>query len=165
MKITLDQFDEKIIQTLLTDGRTSNSDLAKAIGLSPTPCWNRVKRLTEAGVILGYQAVIDWAKLGKADAAIIQVALSDHSLEYLNDFCSSLLDRDEVTDVSIVTGEHDVEISVVVDGTNGLDSFLRSHIYSEKRTRSVRTRFVIRRFSLHVRKKGVLLRGRRMPKE
>jgi Lrp/AsnC family leucine-responsive transcriptional regulator len=162
MEVSLDKFDEKIIQTLLADGRVSNSELAKIVGLSATPCWNRVKRLTEAGVILGYRATIDWAKLGKADTAIVQVALSDHSLKCLNEFCSNLLDREEVTDVSIVTGDHDVEISVVVDGTSGLDAFLRGHVYIDKRISSVRTRFVIRRFLPNSRSRRIGTRGRQI---
>ncbi len=146
MEFALDRFDREIIQILLTDGRISNADLAARIGLSATPCWNRLKRLTENGVILGYRAIIDWAKLGRADSAIVQVALSDHSLERLDAFCNTLIQQECVTDIAIVTGEHDVEISVAVNGTAGLDAFLRSHVYSDGRIRSVRTRFVIKRF-------------------
>ncbi len=86
-------------------------------------------------------------QLGKPDSAIVKIALSDHSLESLDDFCTALLQEECVTSIEIVTGEHDIEVALVVDGTRGLDGFLRDHVYSNDRVQSVRTKFIIRRFT------------------
>jgi Lrp/AsnC family leucine-responsive transcriptional regulator len=147
MKKEIDLFDERMIKVLVADGRISNTDLAERVGLSATPCWNRLKRLTDSGVIQGYRAVINWAKLGRADTAVLQIEFSDHSIDAVNGFCSRLILHDWVLSAQVVTGEHDIEITVVVDGTSGLDNFLRTYIYSDSRVKSVHTRFIIRSYS------------------
>ena len=83
----IDQFDHKIIEALVADGRMSITDLARKVGLSNTPCQVRLKRLIEDGYILGFRAIVDVRKLGKNHVAFTEVKLSDtreHALKAFN---------------------------------------------------------------------------------
>ena len=75
--VELDDFDRRMIAALVDDGRMTVTDLAEAVGLSKTPCQVRLKRLQQAGVIRGFRAIIDPAKLGLDHIAFTEVKLSD----------------------------------------------------------------------------------------
>lgn len=77
--LKLDQYDLKIIQTLAKYGRITKSDLAKIVCLSISPTWERVKRLEESGVILGYRAEIDWNIVFRSSQVIVEVRLAKHT--------------------------------------------------------------------------------------
>ncbi|MBP8930346.1 MAG: Lrp/AsnC family transcriptional regulator, partial [Paracoccus sp.] len=79
--LTLDQIDLRILERLQVDGRMTNQELAEAVGLSPSPCLNRVRRLEKAGVISGYQAHIELTKVCRHVDVIAAVTLRDHGLE------------------------------------------------------------------------------------
>lgn len=78
MSRQLDEIDRKILRALVEDGRLSNTDLARKVGLSPSPCWQRVRRMEEEGVIAGYTAVLDHEALGLDDTVMIEVSLDRH---------------------------------------------------------------------------------------
>jgi len=79
--LKLDQLDIRIINRLQTDGRTTNQELAEAVGLSASPCLQRVKRLEKAGVILGYHADVDLTKVCRHIDVIAAVTLNSHGLD------------------------------------------------------------------------------------
>ena len=79
--LTLDQIDLRILERLQVDGRMTNQELAEAVGLSPSPCLQRVKRLEKAGVISSYHASIDLTKVCRHVDVIAAVTLRDHGLE------------------------------------------------------------------------------------
>lgn len=79
--IALDQIDLRILNRLQQDGRTTNQDLAEAVGLSASPCLNRVRRLEKAGIIACYQAHIALSKVCRHVDVIAAVTLKNHSLE------------------------------------------------------------------------------------
>src|SRR3546814_1081687 len=86
--IEMDEFDRKIVAALIEDGRMTVTDLAQAVGLSKTPCQVRLRRLIETGVIRGFRAIVDPAKLGMDHVAFAEVKLSDmreKALDELND--------------------------------------------------------------------------------
>lgn len=141
--ISLDSYDWKILRILTSDGRIANNKLAERIGLSATPCWNRVKRLEDEGIIAGYKAILDWSKLGKQDKAIIDVALKDHSATTIDNFCSSMMSDEWVLSTRTIAGEMDVEVTLLVSGTAELDQFLRSQLYMNPLVKTVRTKIVI----------------------
>jgi len=70
----LDRIDRKIIRELLADARLSNAELAERVGLSASPCWQRVRRLEEDGYIQGYSAILDQARLGASDLAMSEAS-------------------------------------------------------------------------------------------
>ena len=69
----LDEIDRKILRELRADGRISNTHLAEKIGLSTSPCWNRVKQLEEGGIIEGYTVLLNQKALGVPDTVMIEV--------------------------------------------------------------------------------------------
>ena len=82
----LDAIDQRILRELRSDGRLSNAKLAERVGLSATPCWNRVRALEESGVIEGYAALLNQKALGLPDTVIIEVTLEKHDERTLERF-------------------------------------------------------------------------------
>ncbi|MDH4261386.1 MAG: Lrp/AsnC family transcriptional regulator, partial [Gammaproteobacteria bacterium] len=76
---TLDRTDVRILEQLQRDGRLSHIELAQRVGLSPTPCTRRVRRMEQAGIIRGYAAILDPKRVGQNVAAYIQIKLERHT--------------------------------------------------------------------------------------
>jgi Lrp/AsnC family leucine-responsive transcriptional regulator len=108
----LDRFDAKILDALQRDGRLSVVDLAELIGLSPTPCARRIKALESEGVIEGYAAVLNPARVGLAVLAIVQVKLTEHTDETVARFEREIELMDEVTKCLAMTGSYDFILEV-----------------------------------------------------
>lgn len=140
----LDHIDLKILRVLAEDGRISNSQLAQQIGLSPSPCWQRVRRLEKEGVITGYRAILDQEKLGAAEIVMIEVVLDRHDDDILEAFGSTMERMPEVLEVQLTTGEYDYLIKVAVNGTRGYEEFLRRKLYRVPGIRHTRSSFVLR---------------------
>jgi Lrp/AsnC family leucine-responsive transcriptional regulator len=119
----LDAIDQRILRELRSDGRLSNAKLAERVGLSATPCWNRVRALEDAGVIEGYAALLNQKALGLPDTVIIEVTLDKHDERTLERFGEALADLPEVVEAFLVSGEYDYLIKVAVAGTEGYESF------------------------------------------
>jgi Lrp/AsnC family leucine-responsive transcriptional regulator len=83
---TLDRYSLHILTELQRDSRQTVQQLADAVGLSPTPCWNRIKEMEAAGVIKGYTALVDREKVGLNLAVIVEANLSQHSEELVRRF-------------------------------------------------------------------------------
>lgn len=104
-EILLDELDQKIIQRLVTDARTSARTLGEELGKSPTTIANRIKKLEETGVISNYEAKIDYQKLGFDWVVIIEVIVSKGQLVETEDEIAKL---DYVVAVYDVTGTSDI---------------------------------------------------------
>ncbi|WP_158967249.1 Lrp/AsnC family transcriptional regulator [Chachezhania sediminis] len=140
----LDLIDRRILKALLTEGRLSNADLANRVGLSASPCWQRVRRLEEGGFIRGYASILDQDLLGAAETVMIEVVLDRHDDEVLEAFGRTMQQMPEVLEVHLTTGEYDYLIKVAVDGTKGYESFLREKLYRVRGIRHTRSSFVLR---------------------
>ncbi|MEC7760610.1 MAG: Lrp/AsnC family transcriptional regulator [Pseudomonadota bacterium] len=140
----LDRLDTRILAILSEDGRISNANLAQAVGLSPSPCWQRVRRLEQDGIIAGYRAIVDRAKLGSSEIVMIEVILDRHDDEVLENFGRAMQDMPEVLEVMLTTGEYDYLIKVAVSGTRAYEEFLRSKLYRVPGIRHSRSSFVLR---------------------
>jgi Lrp/AsnC family leucine-responsive transcriptional regulator len=140
----LDRIDRQILRELRSDGRISNSKLAEKVGLSTTPCWNRVRALEEAGVIEGYTALLSQKSLGYPDTVIIEVTLDRHDDEIFEKFGQALAKLPEVMEAYLLTGEYDYLIKVAVAGTAGYEEFLRRKLYKLPGLRHSRSTFVLR---------------------
>jgi DNA-binding Lrp family transcriptional regulator len=103
----LDRIDLKILYELQKDGRVTNVKLADAVGLSPSPCLMRVKRLEQAGFIKGYSAQIDLAKLGDTLLVFTEVTLSDHRRTDFGRFEAAIKRFDEIVECHLVSGGYD----------------------------------------------------------
>lgn len=139
-----DRLDLKILDILAKDGRISNAQLAQQVGLSASPCWQRVRRLEEEGVIAGYRAILDQAKLGAPEIVMIEVILERHDDEVLESFGQEMQRMPEVLEVLLTTGEYDYLLKVAVDGTRGYEEFLRKKLYRVPGIRHSRSSFVLR---------------------
>lgn len=140
----LDSFDRAILRELQGDARLSNADLAARIGLSPSPCWQRVKRLEDRGYIDSYVAVLDQKLLGMPDTVIIEVTLERHDEDVLERFGKALTDLPEVLEAYLTTGEYDYFVKVAVNGTEGYERFLRERLYRIPGIRHTRSCFALR---------------------
>ncbi|MGO4377926.1 Lrp/AsnC family transcriptional regulator [Pseudoduganella sp. RAF53_2] len=140
----LDEIDRRILRELRRDGRVSNTKLAEKVGLSTTPCWNRVRALEEGGVIEGYTALLNQEALGLPDTVIIEVTLERHDDSMLEKFGRALATLPEVIEAYLLTGEYDYLIKVAVAGTAGYEEFLRKKLYKLPGLRHSRSTFVLR---------------------
>lgn len=140
----IDELDRAILRELQANARISNADLADRVGLSASPCWQRVKRLEDGGYIEGYAAVLDQKRLGLPDTVIIEVTLEKHDDEVLERFGRALTDLPEVLEAYLTTGEYDYFVKVAVDGTEGYERFLRERLYRIPGIRHTRSCFALR---------------------
>ncbi len=141
----LDKFDISILEALQKDARLSLQDLGKIVGLTASPCWTRVKRLEDAGVIEGYTVRLSPEKLGLPETVILHVSLDSHSDEALFEFGRALEDIPEVLEAFLVSGDYDYYIRVAVEDTRGYERFLREKLYKIPGIRNSKSSFVLRR--------------------
>lgn len=107
MSSSLDAIDRNIIRLLRLDGRMSNSDLAAAVGLSPSACLRRVKMLEQQGTIRGYTAIIAGPAEEEGVVAIVRITLERQTEEYLNRFEAAVRKYPEIQECYLMTGDVD----------------------------------------------------------
>ena len=140
----LDEIDRRILRALVANGRISNADLAREVGLSPSPCWQRVRRLEEEGVITGYTAVIDQEAMGVGETVMVEVSLERHDANVLEAFGRAMLEIPEVLEVHLMAGEYDYFVKIAADGTKGVEEFLRERLFRIEGLRHSRSSFSLR---------------------
>jgi DNA-binding Lrp family transcriptional regulator len=120
----LDTIDRDILFHLRRDGRLSNVELAKRVGLTPPPCLRRVKRMEDAGVITGYRAVVDPAAIGRSLEVLINVETQAQDLKTTQAFESTVATYDEVIEFRRMYGRPDYFIRVAVADHAAFEAFL-----------------------------------------
>lgn len=140
----LDKFDLAILRVLQQDARASLNEVSAQVGLSSTPCWNRIRRLEAEGVILGYTVRIDPAKIGLTDTVIVQVTLESHNDEMLYKFGQALDEIPEILEAFLVSGTYDYYIRLVVRDTRDYERLLRERLYKIPGIRHSISSFVLR---------------------
>lgn len=118
----MDRIDRKILDELSRDGRLSASDLARRVGLSKTPVQARVKKLEREGIIRGYAALIDRARMGEGHIAFVQVTLSDTRSNALDAFNRAALAVPEIEECHMIAGGFDYLLKV---RTKDIDAYRR----------------------------------------
>ena len=108
----LDEFDRKILAVLRDDGRITMTELAQRIGLSKTPCQQRVRRLIDAKIILGFRAIVDPARLGLDHVAFAEVKLSDTREAALREFNAAVRRIPEVEECHMIASSFDYLLKV-----------------------------------------------------
>ena len=111
-EVELDPFDRKILAILAEDGRISVTDLARRVGISKTPCQVRMRRLIDIGVITGFHAALDPAKLGLDHIAFTEVKLSDTRENALEDFNAAVRRIPEVEECHMIASSFDYLLKV-----------------------------------------------------
>ena len=110
----LDRIDIKILAELQRNGNITNANLAAAVGLSASPCLQRVRRLESAGVISGYGAHVNVAKVTSIVSVFTEIMLHDHRREDFVRFEANVRDFDEITECHLVSGGYDYLLKFVV---------------------------------------------------
>ncbi len=108
----IDQIDRKILRELAAQGRIPVTQLAAKVGISKTPCQNRIRRLEAAGYIRGYRAVLDPEKLDKAHVAFVEVKLTDTREPALAQFNAAVLRCAEIEQCYMIAGSFDYLLKV-----------------------------------------------------
>ena len=110
--VELDEFDRKILSILGRDGRITYTDLAQRVGLSKTPCQQRVKRLVASGLITGFRAIVDPAMVGLDHVAFAEVKLSDTREEALRQFNAAVRRIPEIEECHMIASSFDYLLKV-----------------------------------------------------
>jgi Lrp/AsnC family leucine-responsive transcriptional regulator len=111
--IKLDHIDKKILEILQKDGKITNAQLSKEIGLSPAPTLERVKKLESNGIIKSYHAVLDKEKLGIGVTVFVLITLSSHKLSQINSFAEKMNMIEEVVECYHITGQADFLLKIL----------------------------------------------------
>jgi DNA-binding Lrp family transcriptional regulator len=140
----IDKVDAGILDRLQRDGRLSNSKLAEQISLSETPCWRRVKRLEDLGVIDGYQAILNRRKLGLGVMAFVQLVCTQHSEEVTAAFEKIIQTCPNVLACHNTTGEADFLLQVVARDLDDYSRFVDTVLRKLPGVSSIRSNLSLR---------------------
>ncbi len=138
----LDAFDKRILRIIQQDASRPVAEIAARVGLSQTPCWNRLKRLTASGVIKRRVALLDERKLGLATTVFVSIQIGDHSRKELMRFAKEVAAMDEVLDFYRLAGDVDFVLRVLVTDADAYADFY------ERLTGLIQLKSVIARFAL-----------------
>lgn len=144
--ISLDKIDKRILQLLQANARISNLELAEKIGLSPTPCARRIKRLEDIGVIRSHVTILDEAVLGLSLTAMISISMDRHTPERFEHFEKQIGDFPEIVECSIVTGQSaDYLLKAVLPDMARYEEFLLGRLTKIEGVTGVHSSFVLRK--------------------
>jgi Lrp/AsnC family transcriptional regulator, cysteine-sensing transcriptional activator len=121
----MDGTDLKILAILQEDASVSVGDIAGRVGLSQTPCWRRIQRLEESGVIRRRVALLDPQAIGVGLTVFVEIETGDHSKDWLDRFAASVLEMPEVMEVHRMAGDVDYLLRVAVASMDAYDDFYR----------------------------------------
>jgi len=124
----LDAMDLKILRMLQRDCTMPVAEIGKAVGLSTTPCWRRIQKLEEAGVIRGRAALLDPKKVGAGVTVFVSITTNQHSLEWLQRFHAVIVEFPEVVEFYRMSGQVDYLLRVVVPDIEAYDRFYKKLI-------------------------------------
>jgi len=126
--LKLDEIDLRILKALQTDATIALADLAVKAGISATPCWRRVQKLEQAGIVRRRVALLDKAALNVGVTVFIAVRTSQHTVEWLDRFSSAVRDLPEIVDVYRMSGEIDYLLKAYVADIASYDALYRKII-------------------------------------
>ena len=141
---SLDEIDRRILTALQRDGRLSNQDLAARIGISPSPCWRRVRALESAGVIKAYAALVDPGALGLDVSVFTQVSLERQEKKALQVFETAVGEWPEIMECYLMTGDADYLLRVVVPDLAAYEQFLMQKLTRIPGIASIKSSFALR---------------------
>lgn len=142
-KRDLDRLDRRILGELQNDARISNQELAKRVGLSTAPCWRRLRRLEEDGLIKSYATLLNGPAVGWPIVAYAFVSLENHHPESVTQFAKLINEQPEVLECHTVSGNNDYLVRVVARSMESYEQFLTTHLLQIPAVRSVHTSFVL----------------------
>ena len=145
----LDSFDIKILQQLQQDASQSVHTIAEHVGLSHTPCWRRIKRLQESGVISANVALVNAKKVGLGVVVFVTVKLNNHDEQLLAQFESAAVAMDEVMQCYIMSGDVDYLLRVVVQSIEQYEQTLKRKLVKLPGVAALNSSFALRELKNH----------------
>jgi DNA-binding Lrp family transcriptional regulator len=142
--IKLDRIDRRILEELQSDARLSSADLAERVSLTTSPCWRRVKRLEEEGLISGYHARLDARRLGYQVTAIVQISLDKKDTQSVEAFEAAVQEIPQVVACFRISGRYDHQLIVVAEDLEAYGAFSGNHINGLPSVKEVYTSFVLK---------------------
>ncbi|MCC3860514.1 Lrp/AsnC family transcriptional regulator [Pseudemcibacter aquimaris] len=143
MLIELNDTDKKILNLIQSDATITNAEIAERIGLSAAPCWRRIKRLEERGIISRRVGILDTKALGLNIIAFANVKLSHVQEDALEEFEAAVTKFDEVTECYTISGSMDFLIRIVTENMQSYEIFLRKKLLRLPMVSEVNTNFAV----------------------
>lgn len=119
----MDQLDRRILAVLQRDASMTVADIGKIVGISPTPCWRRIQKMQEDGVIRRNVALLDAQKLNAGVTVFVSIRTASHSVEWLKRFAEVVMDLPEVLEFYRMSGDVDYLLKVVIPDIATYDEF------------------------------------------
>ncbi len=142
--LDLDAIDRRMLEALQADGRLSNVELADRVGLSPSPCLRRLKRLEKDGVIAGYRASLDREQIGLGLTVFMEMKVDGHRDANATAIQEALRKMPEVVACHLVSGEADFLVEVAVPDLKRYEELLLGRILKLPMVKDIRSNFAIR---------------------
>ncbi|MDE1254746.1 Lrp/AsnC family transcriptional regulator [Vibrio aestuarianus] len=139
----LDKIDRMILSLLQQNSTLSLNDLAEAVNLTTTPCWKRLKKLEESGVIAKKVALLDPEKLDLSFTAFVLIKTSDHSHEWYSRFVATVSEYPEIMEFYRMAGEYDYMMKVLVKDMKCFDQFYKKLVNSIEGISNVTSTFAM----------------------
>ncbi len=140
----MDATDLKILAILQEDASLPVAEVANRVNLSQTPCWRRIQRLDESGVIARRVALADPDKIGFGLSVFVEIETGDHSAEWLERFAATIIGMPEVMEVYRMAGDVDYLLRIAVSSMSDYDTFYRKLIAAVP-LKNVTSRFAMER--------------------
>ncbi|MCA1440361.1 Lrp/AsnC family transcriptional regulator [Ensifer sp. IC4062] len=148
MPIELDAIDRRILAALQRNGRLQNVELAREVGLSPSPCLRRVKLLEDAGVIDRYVALLDATKIGMGLTVFARIWLTGQDAKTVDDFTDAVKRLPEVVECHLMAGECDFLLRIVARDLEDYRRFQIEHLTRIRGVQSVKTDIPMQKIKL-----------------
>lgn len=142
--VKLDRIDRRLLEELQADARLSSAELAERVSLTTSPCWRRVKRLEEEGLISGYHAHLDSQRLGYQVTAIVQISLDKADAQSLHAFEDAVQKIPQVLACFRISGRYDHQLIVVAEDLEAYGDFAGNSINGLPSVKEVYTSFVLK---------------------
>ncbi|MTI19075.1 Lrp/AsnC family transcriptional regulator [Rhodobacteraceae bacterium RKSG542] len=149
MKARLDSIDWQILKELQEDGRITNVELARRVGISAPPCLRRVRALEEAGLIRGYRTLLDEKQLGFEVTGFVMVGLHNQTEADLVAFENKVNEWSIVRESYIISGEFDFILKCIAPDLESFQNFIIRDVTATPNVDTVRTALAIRRCKDH----------------
>ena len=142
--VITDKIDKAILSVVQRDGRVTNQSLAEQVNLSTAPCWRRLSKLENRGVVDRYVALLNRERVGLSVMVYIHVSLNDHNANTVEVFDRFVEQSTNILECYSVSGEYDYLLRVVAADVNALEFFLMKKLLKLEPVRSANTSFVLK---------------------
>lgn len=148
--ISIDPASIRILQELQRDARQTVQQIAERVGLSSTPCWKRIKEMEAKGIIRGYSALVDRARVGLGLMVVVETNLSQHTEDLVRQFEQAVAATPQIVRCLSTTGQADYILTVVVGGITDYEQFLHGTLFKLPGVTHVRSSIVLKEVKAEV---------------